>query len=69
MNWDIIKGNWKQARGALKAQWGKLTDDDFDVIEGHRDQLSGKIQAYYGLTKEEAEKQIDEWQRKVKSWE
>jgi uncharacterized protein YjbJ (UPF0337 family) len=65
MNWDIIEGNWKQAKGKVKEQWGKLTDDDFDVIEGRREQLAGKIQERYGLTKDEAEKQIDEWQSKV----
>lgn len=43
MNWDIIEGNWKQAKGKVKEQWGKLTDDDFDVIRGRREQLTGKI--------------------------
>lgn len=52
-------------QGKVKEQWGKLTDDDFDVIEGRREQLAGKIQERYGLTKDEAEKQIDEWQSKV----
>jgi uncharacterized protein YjbJ (UPF0337 family) len=58
MNWDIVKGNWKQFRGKVKAQWGKLTDDHLDVIAGKRDELAGKIQETYGITKDEAEKQI-----------
>ena len=62
MNWDIIEGNWKQAKGKIKEQWGELTDDDFDTIGGRRDQLNGKIQERYGLSKDEAEKQIDNWQ-------
>jgi len=62
MTWDIIEGNWKQAKGKVKEQWGKLTDDDFDVIRGRREQLTGKIQERYGLTMDEAEKQVKEWQ-------
>jgi uncharacterized protein YjbJ (UPF0337 family) len=59
MNWDRIEGNWKQFKGKVKEQWGKLTDDDIDVIAGKRDQLVGKIQEQYGITKDEAEKQVD----------
>lgn len=58
MNWDTIEGNWKQFRGKVKSQWGKLTDDQIDVINGQRDQLAGKIQESYGVTKDEAEQQI-----------
>ena len=65
MNWDQIKGNWKQFTGKVQAQWGKLTDDDLDVVAGQRDQLAGKIQARYGVNKEEAEKQILAWERSV----
>ncbi len=69
MNWDRIQGNWKQVAGQAKEQWGKLTDDDVDVVAGRRDQLSGKIQERYGVAKDEAEKQIAEWQRKATdSW-
>jgi uncharacterized protein YjbJ (UPF0337 family) len=69
MNWDRIEGNWKQVSGKVKEQWGKLTDDDLDVIGGRRDQLAGKIQEHYGVAKEEAEKQLTEWQRKASdSW-
>ena len=59
MNWDRIEGNWKQLTGKVKEQWGKLTDDQIDMIAGKRDQLAGKIQESYGITKDEAEKQID----------
>jgi len=63
MNWDIIEGNWKQAVGQAKAQWGKLTDDDLDVVAGRRDQLAGKIQERYGIAKDEAEAQLAAWQK------
>lgn len=58
MNWDIVQGNWKQFKGNVKAQWGKLSDDQLDVIDGKRVELAGKIQEAYGLTKDDAEKQI-----------
>jgi uncharacterized protein YjbJ (UPF0337 family) len=58
MNWDRIEGNWKQLKGRVKAQWGKLTDDDFDVVAGRRDQLAGKIQERYGIAREAAEEQV-----------
>lgn len=63
MNSDQLKGQWKQALGAAKEKWGKLTDDDLKVIEGNRDQLVGRIQERYGITREEAQKQVEEWQR------
>ncbi|WP_119071788.1 CsbD family protein [Aggregatilinea lenta] len=59
--WDRIKGNWKQAKGEVQKQWGKLTDDDMDVIEGEREKLSGQIQARYGIAKDEADRQINDW--------
>ena len=61
MNWDRIQGNGKQFKGKAKEQWGKLTDDDLDVVSGKRDQLVGRIQERYGIAKDEAERQIDEW--------
>lgn len=66
MNWDRIEGNWKQVSGRAKSQWGKLTDDELDVVAGKRDQLSGIIQERYGIAKDEAEKQMDIWQGQVK---
>jgi uncharacterized protein YjbJ (UPF0337 family) len=61
MNWDRIEGNWRQVSGKAKEQWGKLTSDDFDVVAGRRDQLAGKIQERYGIAKDEAEKQVNDW--------
>lgn len=58
MNWDRIEGNWKQLKGQVREQWGKLTDDDIDVIAGRKDQLVGKLQEQYGVSKDEAERQI-----------
>jgi uncharacterized protein YjbJ (UPF0337 family) len=58
MNWDIISGDWKRFRGKIKEQWGKLTDDDLDRIEGKRDQLLGVLQRRYGVARDEAEKQL-----------
>lgn len=61
MNWDMIEGKWKEFRGKAQTQWGKLTDDDLDVINGRRQELAGRIQVRYGIAKEEAERQVDEW--------
>jgi uncharacterized protein YjbJ (UPF0337 family) len=61
MNWEQIRGQWQQLKGAIKAKWGKLTDDDLDVIAGQQEQLTGKIQERYGIAKEEAHRQVDEW--------
>ena len=63
MNRDIIKGNWNEAKGKVKQQWGKLTDDQLDMIDGKREQLKGEIQKAYGISKDEAEKQIDNFER------
>ena len=58
MNWDRIEGNWKQFAGKVQQQWGKLTNDDLDVIDGRREELSGRIQKVYGVSKDEADRQI-----------
>jgi uncharacterized protein YjbJ (UPF0337 family) len=60
--WEKIKGSWTQSKGAVKVQWGKLTDDDLLAIEGRRDQLVGKIQTRYGISHEEAEAQVTGWE-------
>ncbi|MCC6000662.1 MAG: CsbD family protein [Pararhodobacter sp.] len=61
MNWDQVKGKWKQMTGSAKERWGKLTDDELTQIDGSREKLVGKIQEKYGIAKEEAEKQVDDW--------
>jgi uncharacterized protein YjbJ (UPF0337 family) len=58
MNKDTLAGEWKQLKGSVKKQWGKLTDDDLSTVEGNRDQLLGKIQERYGLAKDEAQRQL-----------
>ena len=63
MNKDTVEGNWKQLKGKVKEQWGKLTDDDFDVIAGKRDQLLGRIQERHGISRDAAEKQVSRWER------
>lgn len=65
MNWEHVEGNWKQLRGKVRERWGKLTDDDFDIIAGKRHQLVGKLQATYGDSKEVIETQIEEWGRQL----
>ena len=66
MNWDQIKGDWKQVTGKVKEKWGKLTDDELTTIEGKRDQLAGLIQQRYGYAKEQAEKELDEFMLALK---
>lgn len=61
MNWDQIKGKWDQLKGDVRRQWGKLTDDDMEVARGDRDKLVGRIQERYGIAKEDAERQVDDW--------
>jgi uncharacterized protein YjbJ (UPF0337 family) len=62
MNWDRIEGNWKQMKGKVKEKWGKLTDDHLDVIAGKRDQLVGRIQESYGISRDEADRQVRDWE-------
>lgn len=63
MNWNIVEGNWKEFKGKVQARWGKLTDDNLDVIAGKRLELAGQVQQAYGITKEEAEKQIESFEK------
>jgi uncharacterized protein YjbJ (UPF0337 family) len=65
MNWDRIEGNWKQFKGKVKEQWGKLTDDEIDEINGNREQLEGKLQKRYGYAKDEAKRDVDEWFKRM----
>jgi len=59
MNWDQVAGQWRQTKGKLLSKWGKLTDDDLDVISGKKEVLIGRLQERYGLKKEEAERELD----------
>jgi len=68
MNWNQVEGNWKQFKGKVKEQWGRLTDDQLDVIAGKRDQLIGEVQEAYGIGKEEAERQIRSFENRYEAW-
>src|SRR6516225_5593717 len=61
MDWNRIEGNWMQFKGRAKEKWGRLTDDDLDVINGRQEQLEGKIQERYGLAKDQAKKDVEAW--------
>ncbi|MCA1408741.1 CsbD family protein [Ensifer sp. IC3342] len=64
MDWNRVEGNWKQVKGKIKEQWGRLTDDDLDEIAGKREQLEGKIQQRYGIEKDLVRRDIDDWYRR-----
>lgn len=65
MDWDRIEGNWKTFKGQAKTQWGKLTDDDLDVVEGRREELEGKLQSQYGYEKDRARTEVETWLSKL----
>jgi uncharacterized protein YjbJ (UPF0337 family) len=65
MNWERIEGNWQQFKGKVKQRWGKLTDDQLSMINGQRDILAGKVQEAYGITKDEVDRQIRDWERSL----
>ena len=65
MNWDQIAGDWKQLTGKVKEKWGKFTEDDLTTIAGKRDQLAGSLQKHYGLAKEQAEMDCDEFAKSL----
>lgn len=67
MNDDILQGKWKQLRGDLKTWWGKLTDDDLDVIAGHKDKLVGKVQERYGIARDQARNEVEKRLRDYES--
>ena len=64
MNWDVIKGNWNQWKGRVREAWGDLTDDDIEQMAGERDQLVGRLQERYGWTKDDAEREIEAFNKK-----
>jgi uncharacterized protein YjbJ (UPF0337 family) len=66
MDWNRVEGNWKQLKGTVKEQWGELTDDDLDTINGRREQLEGKIQERYGYQKDQARREVDDWYNRQK---
>jgi len=68
MNWDQVEGNWKQFKGKVQQQWGKLTNDHLDMIAGNRKVLTGKIQEAYGITKDEAEEQVKKFEYRYGDW-
>ncbi|MGH7559529.1 MAG: CsbD family protein [Gemmatimonadales bacterium] len=69
MNRDWLEGNWRQARGKVRERWGKLTDDELDVIAGRRDQLVGRIQELYGAARQEVEQELDEmFAEETRAW-
>ena len=68
MNQDVLEGNWKMLRGRIREKWGELTDDEVDQVAGKRDRLAGMLQAKYGYTKDEVERQIDEWLMDAQKW-
>ena len=63
MTWDRIEGNWKEFKGRVKEHWGDLSDDDLAVVEGRREELAGRIERRYGIAREEADRQIEDWLR------
>jgi uncharacterized protein YjbJ (UPF0337 family) len=65
MDWNRVAGNWKQMKGRAKQQWGKLTDDDLANIDGQREELAGIVQERYGIAKDIAQKQVDEWAKRA----
>jgi uncharacterized protein YjbJ (UPF0337 family) len=69
MDWNRVEGNWKQLKGKAKQEWGRLTEDDLTQAAGRREELAGKVQERYGLAKDAAQKQVDEWvNRADDSW-
>jgi uncharacterized protein YjbJ (UPF0337 family) len=65
MNWDRIEGQWKELKGQARQRWGKLTDDDLALIDGKRDELIGKVQSRYGKQKDEVEREVEDWSRRL----
>ena len=67
MNWDLVEGKWKQLKGKAREKWGQLTDDDLDEVAGRREALVGRIQERYGIARDEAEKQAEQWCNSLRS--
>lgn len=67
MNWDMIEGKWQTLKGSVRSKWGKLTDDDMDLIGGKKDELLGRLQERYGYAREQAEAEVDSYLKSVKT--
>jgi uncharacterized protein YjbJ (UPF0337 family) len=65
MNWDQVEGGWKQLKGKVQQRWGKITDDDFDVIDGKREELIARLQKHYGKERDELERDVDDWSKRA----
>ncbi len=65
MNWDQLEGKWKQFTGSARERWGKLTDDDLDAIRGRKEIPVGRLQERYGMAREQADREADEWSRQL----
>jgi uncharacterized protein YjbJ (UPF0337 family) len=63
MHWETVERQWKQLKRSVHTKWNRLTEEDFDAISGQKDRLIGKIQERYGIAKEEAERQVNNWNR------
>ncbi len=68
MNWDLIRADWKDLKGKARVQWAKLSDDELERVKGNREQLEAAVQRRYGLAKEEAAKQVDQWAQRLKAF-
>ena len=66
MNWDQVEGKWKRIKGEAKTRWGKLTDDDLDVVGGQRDKLVGRVQERYGIAKDQAQREVEDWNKSLR---
>ena len=66
MDWNQIEGDWQRLKGHVKEKWGQLTDDEIDKMNGHREQLEGKIQERYGIARDKAKKEVDSWFNSIK---
>jgi uncharacterized protein YjbJ (UPF0337 family) len=69
MNWDTIQGKWKQLKGTARERWGKITDNEWSEISGQRERFVGKVQERYGIAREQAEREVDEWCRSLQDTE
>jgi uncharacterized protein YjbJ (UPF0337 family) len=67
MNWNQIRAQWKDIKGKARVQWGKLTDDELSRMQGNREQLEAALQKRYGLAKDEAQRQVDDWTQRLKA--